>query len=447
VGIGSAGTISNYRDKGIHIENSYTLKLQNVKLVGNGATTLDSAAVCGNVAAGTNTNCAANLDLQGVNTILVSDSLITGGAQIGLNARNVVNLDLVATEVTGAAEAGIQVSGFTSTGPGSNWLSLNVHDNGGTQMKVASSAGNASVNLTNSSFTHTAFQAAPGGHGLSLALTGTASVTLNATNLTFARTRSHAVQVTTAGNGASAFTLDGGTMADVGGLFDTTSSGSSPFHLVRFKNYSSAYVDAANASIPPINVAMSGATAGTTDVTISGNSFGNASIVGSAGPCPTCPTMEIRSNGTGGKQTVTVSNNTMVHSRNGFASIFTSASPDFGRMWVNMTGNNIGAADEPANNDYAVRVVSGLTAGDGSNTCTHMSGNTIGSGYATVANGGAIRLTNNFTTSILTIPGYGGTLTDTTAAAAYVSGNNGSAATVATLGAGASFAGTGAACF
>src|SRR5436190_7261640 len=129
--------------------------------------------------------------------------------------------------------------------------------------------------------------------------------------------------------------------------------------------------------------------------------------------------MDIRSNGTGGTQRVTVSVNTMVHSKNGFANIFTSASPDFGKLWVNMTGNNVGDADEPANNDYAVRVSSGLTAGDGTRACAHISGNTIGSGYASVANGGAIRLTNNFTSSFLTIPGYGGTVTDTAAAAAY----------------------------
>ena len=361
---------------------------------------------------------------------------VSGGAQIGINGKNVTGLTLTGVEVNNAGneakEDGIQIHNLFGV---ATWAGLNAHDNAAAQVEIQN-AGSAPVNLTMTSpqLTAAGFQSSvTGAQGLLFSGSGSADMTLSVTNATFARSFAAAFQADVTGSATATVALDGGTMSDAGSFLKigNTSSGNLTYSMTGY----TAWVDPAHTSAIPIE-ALKGSGTGTLTGVISSNTFGDSGLTGSAGPCSSCPTVRVANSGTGATQNLLVSGNTMHHSRHGFIWVTSGESfpdADTGNMNVHIVDNAIGAADEPAGNDIAIDVISGGSVLDTSSTCAMIGTNTIGGSYATLANGGAIRVRNNSEDSQFRLPGYVGGGSDTTAVAAFLSGSNGGADATATV--------------
>ena len=66
--------------------NANNISLSWMNFTGNGTANITSAVLCGDTLAGTNDNCAAGINLQGVNGVSLTGVHVSGGAQSGSTA-------------------------------------------------------------------------------------------------------------------------------------------------------------------------------------------------------------------------------------------------------------------------------------------------------------------------------------------------------------------------
>src|SRR5256714_6363361 len=116
---GSGGTIQNCTQRGAKFSSANNITLKYMNFTGNGTANLDAAVTCGDNKNGTNTNCAAGIDLQTVTTVSMTGVHVSGGAQIGINGNGVTAMTLTSVEVNNAGneanESGIQIHGLFGT--------------------------------------------------------------------------------------------------------------------------------------------------------------------------------------------------------------------------------------------------------------------------------------------------------------------------------------------
>jgi hypothetical protein len=110
---GTGGTIQNAAQRGARFTAATAISLSWMNFTNNGTANLDAAALCGDGLNGTNTNCAAGIDLQGVTGVTLDRLALSGGVQIGLNGNNVTDLAITNSTVQNAGnevnEDGVQL--------------------------------------------------------------------------------------------------------------------------------------------------------------------------------------------------------------------------------------------------------------------------------------------------------------------------------------------------
>ncbi|HKO34374.1 MAG TPA: hypothetical protein VJY85_11570, partial [Candidatus Limnocylindria bacterium] len=111
-------TIQGTSQRGARFTNATGIGLSWMNFTNNG-TNQDAAATCGDALNGTNTNCGAGIDLQGVTGVTLDRLALSGGTQMGLNGNNVTNLVLTNSTVQNVGdevnEDGVQLVNLKGT--------------------------------------------------------------------------------------------------------------------------------------------------------------------------------------------------------------------------------------------------------------------------------------------------------------------------------------------
>lgn len=446
----NGGTITNYVQKGIHVDSSNNITLSGVTLTGNGTTNLGTAATCGDDKNGTNTNCAAGIDLQIVTTASLTNVTVSGGAQIGINGKTVSGLTFNAVQVSGAGnealEDGVQLAELTGT---NNFTSVNFHDNASRQLAVQNSTGTGTLNITSSSFTNVSYptlattpSSTTAAQGIVYSGHGNANMTLNVQSSTFTKNFGAAVFSDTESTAVMSFTVNDGTISGNGLAIQVAGVGSGTF------NYTLSGVAItvdSNAVTGPVSFFRGGDATGNWTGSVTGNTLGTTGVSFSGSPCTSCVGMIFENAGTlGGSHNVTISGNTILQTGHTAIHVATSTNGnnDVGAMNVKILNNTIGEPSQAG--DSAIMVLAGdSVAGDTSSVCADVSGNTITNGV-NAWNAAAFIAMNERFTNTLRLPGFGGGTGAT--AAAFVKAQNGNVNTVVADG-DDNFIGGGAACF
>jgi VCBS repeat-containing protein len=425
---GSGGTISGMTARGASFITASNVSLRNMNFTANGTVNGVAAAVCGDTFNGTNTACNAGIHLVGVSGVSLSNVVVTGGAQIGINGNNVSNLTMTNVEVANAGnevlEHGVQfvnLSG-TATVTGSNF-----HNNFSRQFTVQNSTGSLSIAISGSNFS--SIVTPTGSQGALISGHGTATITSTVTGSTFHDNFSAGyfsdISVGASMNVSvtnSTFTTNGGAVTIAG-----TGTGNMTFDVSgNTSNFNTT---------SPILVSKGVGSSGSFTGQVTNNNLGTAGATTSI--CTVnCDAINLLSNGTNSFQ-ATVSGNVLnqVSSRG----IVGSAS-EASTMLLKIQNNTVANPNAAAQN--AIFVQSGTSGTDTASVCASITNNTISGAYSLTQ----MRVRNRFPTTTFRIPGYAGAGNDTTAVQNYlIAQNPGSTSANATIN-GNTFTG-GPACF
>ena len=193
------------------------------------------------------------------------------------------------------------------------------------------------------------------------------------------------------------------------------------------------YVDPAHSGVTPISIARGDGASGTFTGTITGNTIGNAGIVGSGAPCSGCNIISVRNNGSsGGFNRVTIGGagglaNTLQRSLGGGINVTggLNVSNDSGTMQVKIIGNTLTRPDG-GGTGLPITIVNGTAAADTSQTCADVLNNVINgaAGSGTWNLSAAVRLRHVQNTTVYRLPFYTGGGADTAAVQTYLDGRN-----------------------
>jgi hypothetical protein len=447
---GSGGTLQNYTQKGVFIDTANNINLSFMNLTGNGTANLAAAGTCGDDANGTNTNCAAGIDLQTVSTVNLTSVTVTDGVQIGINGKNVSGLTFNSVTVSSvgdeALEDGVQLTELTGT---NSFTSVNFNNNASRQLAVQNSTGTGTLNITTSSFTNTAYPtlvtnpaSTTAAQGILFSGHGNANMTINIQNSTFTKNFGAAVFSDTQATAVMNFTVNGGTISGNGLAIQVGGVGSGAFNYTL--SNATISVDS-NAVTGPISFFRGSGATGNWTGSVTGNTLGTVGVPFSGSPCTSCVGMIFENAGTlSGSHNVTISGNTIRETGHTAIHVATSTNTfdDAGIMNVKILNNTI--SDPSQAGDSAIMVLAGdSVSGDTSTVCADVSGNVITNGTNAWNPAAFIAMNERFITT-LRLPGFaGGT---GAAAAVFVKGQNGGVATVVADG-NDNFIGGGAACF
>lgn len=116
---GTGGTIQSMTARGARFSAATGVSLAWMAFLTDGGNQ-DAAATCGDALNGTNTNCGAAIDLQGVSGVTLSNLNVNGGTQIGINGNDVTNLTMNTVTVQNVGdevlEDGVQLVNLKGTG-------------------------------------------------------------------------------------------------------------------------------------------------------------------------------------------------------------------------------------------------------------------------------------------------------------------------------------------
>jgi hypothetical protein len=381
---GSGGTIQSTTQRGARFTNATGIGLSWMNFTNNG-TNQDAAATCGDGLNGTNTNCGAGIDLQGVTGVTLDRLALSGGTQMGVNGNNVTNLTITNSTVQNVGdevnEDGVQLVNLKGTCTMTDaTFSGNFHR----QLELQNSgAGNAltSLNITRVTFNRGTYvsTAAQGmlvaGHnGAAMNVTVQDSDFLNNFGSGFfaqgvGTTATYALgDVATAANGnvftnnslAAQLVSDGGAYtATVGSNTHTVSavvtSGATPFTFRKANPATGLYVG-----------------------NFIANQIGNATAQ-SGTNCNGCNGLSITNEGVSGSQRMTVSNNTIRNvNQRGMEALLQLDDT----MGVVVTNNAIQDPFDQANHiGQAIFGQSSTDATDNGTMCMDVQTNTIGGSW------------------------------------------------------------------
>jgi uncharacterized repeat protein (TIGR01451 family) len=440
---GSGGTIQNCLQRGARFDNVTNLSLNWMNFINNGTANLDSAATCGDATNGTNTNCAAGIDLQGVTTVAMTNVHVSGGAQIGVNGKGVSGLTLTNVEVNNAGnevhEDGIQIHNLFGT---RTWDNINIHDNAARQLQVQNSSGANDLTIKNSFFTSATFQSSTiGAQAILFSAHGNASIKLTILDTYFKNSFSAALQSDTNNSATANVTVERANMEDNGQNFVVASSGSGDFTYAL--RDSTMWNDPAHSNSGALSLFKGFPATGNFRGELTGNTFGKPGLAMSGAPCSGCVAISASNAAApSGFHELLIQNNTIQRTGGGGINITSGSgnSTDGSTMRVKILNNTLKDPDNPSG-AQAITVVNGTSAGDTTQTCAEISGNII----QDAAGGGlwqdiaTIRIRHVQNNTVFRMPGYTGGATDTTAVANFLNGQNTLPATYtasATLGSG-----------
>lgn len=420
---GTGGTISSAIQRGARFVGATGVNLKYMTFTGNGTANLDPVAQCGAAVNGTNINCAANIDLQNVTNVTLTNIIATNSKQIGINGKTVANLTLNNVEVSGNGdetnEDGVQLADVTGT---ITWTGINFHDNKSRQLELQNGSGtlNLTINGTapnNPRFTNAVFQSPSfGQQGILFSGHGNANMTLNLQNAEISRTFSSAVHCDIADTATANITVNNATLIDVGNSFNIAGVGSGNLTYALTNN--SMYQQYPNSNASVIIIQQGEPQSGTFTGTISGNTIGNPSIAGSAAPCDSCHAISVRSVARTGTHNVTISNNTIQRTFNGgiYVASGKNIANDNGTTKVAILNNTIKNPDDPSlviagsfSTPRAIHVENAAVTGDTSKTCADILNNVISdtAGTGTWDTPNLIRIAHR-NNQAFSLPNYGG---------------------------------------
>ncbi|HYI11937.1 MAG TPA: Ig-like domain-containing protein [Thermoanaerobaculia bacterium] len=414
---GTGGTIQNTTTRGADLQHAGSVSLAFMNFTNASAVNGDSAAICGNTLAGTNLGCNAAIHAVGATSLSLNTINVTGGAQIGINGNNVANLSMSNVSVTGAGnenlEHGVQFVNLSGTSSVTNsTFSNNFHR----QFTVQNSTGTLSLTATGSTFSSNG--AATGAQGVLISGHGTANITTNVQSSTFTNNFSTGYF----SDGADSAVLD---VTVANNTFTNNGGGGVTLAVV---NASTLSYDVTGNAISggissPISVLKGTPSTGAVSGTISGNTLGLAGVPASACSAGTCDGILLNGNGTGAF-TAAIDNN-IIRNFNG-RGIAVNAS---GAVQANVAIRNNSVSQPGGSASAGIFAQSGVLLTDTSSLCADIHSNTISGTYS----GGHIRVRNRFAGTTFRLPGYAGAGNDTTAVAAFLSGQNGGAIVTATI--------------
>jgi hypothetical protein len=285
---GTGGTIQNATNNGIEFSSASSVTLKNMNLTNNAQTQTSTNNACGNnLAAGDTTLCVANLYLNSVSTVALTNLSITGSTQEGIAGTAVSGFTLANSTISGNGnedyEDGMLFKNLTGTVSVTN---TNLQNNFSRQAHIFNTAGSLTFTATGSLFGRTIAPLVSSQQGLLMELGGTSTSSVDIGTSSFVKNGN--------GNGL-AITVTGsatlGSAATHSGLHNSTSLTENAAHVfISTGGGGVAYFDTLNntamtkAGLQAIDYFVStGSTAsGQITAIIQGNTIGTSGVAGSA---------------------------------------------------------------------------------------------------------------------------------------------------------------------
>jgi hypothetical protein len=450
---GTGGTISNKTGNGVDLRTASNITLKNMTLTGNGTaqTVAGSAGTCGgNLLTGDNLSCVANLFLQAVTGITLTNVDVTNSGQIGINGNDVTTFTMSDSAVTGngneSSENGLTFQNLKGTCSITDTI---IRDNVVGQMAVANIANGSTLTLsitgtrTNNGYptqdTSTTMigrtsPAAAGEAGIlfnTLNTSTNVNMTLNLTGVVFNNNypaNAAFLNMNSASGSLGGTTTNCSFDTDGGGVIIQAQNGQGgTYNITNSEFYRTANQHILYSGLNPFNATLQG--------TVQGNTIGSAADSGSA--CyPTsganCVGIDInliggnsagairtKIGGTGGGQPNTIQQFDQAGIRfagNGSGSVESNIQNNTIQNPLGLSAKGIDTNIDTTNSEVPVENTFG---------CFNITGNTITGAYTDPGVGTQFgihtRVRNNGTHKL---PGYLGGANDDTAAANYIKANN-----------------------
>src|SRR5205085_5808000 len=385
----------------------------------------------GDLVAGNNLACVANLFIQTASTVVVDKLTVTGSGQMGINGNAVNGLSITNCSITGngneSSENGVTLQNTTGT------LTFNnntVVDNAARQMYVAQNgAQTMTFNTTSTSFSRTVDGTASAGQGLLIDLYGSSATTFTGTSLTFSHAQGLTQQNALAINVNSTATMTGSSISNsnfdlqaAGVIITSGSNGNVTFDTINnIINH--------NAIQGILYGFLGAAGTGSLTGTIQSNQIGNTAIgCNTAGA--SCAGISINSgNDWHGQMHLKVDSNTVRQVTGGILlTIDGAAAGTTPQAHVKITKNTIHTPS--GNADDAIRITQAtLSANPNISGCYDVGGatfqNVIAGDWAGASAASSIFFRQRFSgNGTFAMPGCGGANTDDAAVQTYLDGRN-----------------------
>jgi hypothetical protein len=377
----------------------------------------DAAATCGDTLNATNTNCSAAIHFANVSNATLDGIVVNGSAQIGINGNNVTGLTMNNVEVKNAGnetlEHGVQFANLfgTVTITGSNF-----HNNFSKQFTIQNGSGTLNASITGTTFNGNGIGVATGAQGALISGHGTANMTVNVQTSTFSNNFSSGYFSDLADAAVMNVTVDNSTV---------TSNGTGV--VIAAASSSNATYDVSGNTFTGMGSTVIGVSANNSSVvsgTVKNNIIGNAGVAASGCSVVGCNGIDLNASGTG-TFAATVSTNTV--SQFAGTGIRGNDSSGSASMQLKINGNTINTPLAGATNGIFAQ--SGALSTDTTSVCADIFSNSISGVFSSTQ----IRVRNRFAGTLFRLPGYAGAGNDTTAVAAFLSGQNGGATASATI--------------
>lgn len=191
---GSGGTIQNITNRGVEIVNTNMVTLKNMNFTDVG--TVNGGGTCNGL---DNIGCNAGIYGTQSNDMVLDNLFLNGGAQIGINGKDINNWSLTNSEVQGFGdqvnEHGIYLRELTG----------NVAINNSTiktsaERNVLIETSSGSLNFVSNGSTYSESSLTLGADGLEFGLIGTTTATIDIDNCNFLKNRTNGLQVQAEGS-------------------------------------------------------------------------------------------------------------------------------------------------------------------------------------------------------------------------------------------------------
>ncbi|MBY5956812.1 hypothetical protein KUV50_01605 [Membranicola marinus] len=191
---GSGGTIQNITNRGVEIVNTNQVTLKNMDFSNVG--TINGAGPCHSL---DNVGCHAGIYGSQSNDIVLDNLSLNGGAQIGINGKNINNFTLTNSVVQGFGdqvnEHGVYMRELTG-----NATINNSTIKASSERNVLIETSSGSLNFVSNGATYSESSLTLGADGLEFGLKGTTTATIDIDNCNFLKNRTNGLQVQAEGS-------------------------------------------------------------------------------------------------------------------------------------------------------------------------------------------------------------------------------------------------------
>jgi hypothetical protein len=421
---GTGGTIQNITNRGASFINTRDISLSNMTFTNagttNGADPTVSTSTCGDFPAGTNTGCNAAVHLDTVTNATLTNVDVSGGAQVGINGKDVTNFVLSGSTVQNAGdqvrEDGIKLYNVWGTSAITN---SQVTGNEEAQIHVVNVSG-VLTSFTLSGSTVSTSAAPNGNHGLAWAMVGTAVANLTVQNNAFSNLFSNCVQADSASSGLVQQTVTNNTFTGCGAGGITMAQQGGGTLRVNIANNGTAASPTFLSNAAPyngvshainLNQAGGGTDDGTLEGTVTNNFIGNGTRHHQGDGLRVLSVSH-------GTTNVKITNNTVNHGNSSGNGINVQMSEDTNtahKMNATLLNNVVTVAG--VNSFDGIRVVAGAMTNDAGTFCAEINNND-----ASAAAGNDFTVRQRFATTFQ-LRGYTDGSTDTAAVQTHLDVN------------------------